>query len=347
MFRRPNARLSALIAMAIVSPLAGCGSDDSNDGALDTSRSGPRLHIVATVPVDAAFSIVATKDELWVLSGGTGIATQVDPATNSVVKEVSLPHPAAYGTLAYGSLWLVSYADSALMELDPSSGQILRTIEKSPGTPLNDPVGITAAAGDLWVVNHHESRLLRINPRTATLISSIHLPGHYAADPVMASGRLWIPLTQEGLVVQVDPTRGRIIGTPTRVATGLCAWASVTETDIWYTSMPAEDFNCRNGTSRLDTTTGAVSPLPTATGRSLYTFARFGSSLWATDQKRTLYQVDESAGTLRPALTFAGKADANHLFTAFGSLWVTRSGMVRYSACKSHSRLHGFDYLLL
>jgi hypothetical protein len=67
-----------------------------------------------------------------------------------------------------------------------------------------------------------------------------------------------------------------------------------------------------------------VSPLASADGKSLYSFTRYAGSLWATDSKRTLYQVDESAGALRPVLTFRGKPDTNHIFTAFGSMWMAR-----------------------
>jgi hypothetical protein len=38
---------------------------------------------------------------------------------------------------------------------------------------------------------------------------------------------------------------------------------------------------------------------------------------------KTVYQVDQHTGSLRVAMTFDSN-DACHLFTAFGSMWMTR-----------------------
>lgn len=132
-------------------------------------------------------------------------------------------------------------------------------------------------------------------------------------------------MTAQGDVRRIDTTTGRIAGRPTHVPTGLCAWESVVGRYLWATSVPFGDFACTNGTSRVDTRSGRVTALPSAEGKSLYTLARYAGSLWATDRHNTVYEVDEDSGALRPAMTLDHK-DANHLFTAFGALWMTRSG---------------------
>lgn len=328
MTRRTRARLAACATLTWIA-LAGCSSDDtSTDGAASVSSGGRALHVVATLDVKGAFSLVPTADRLWVISGGTGEVTQVDPSSNTVSKVVRLPHPAAYATLSHGSLWLVSFFDNALMQVDVQTGRVLRTFERSRSLPLSEPVGIAATGHDLWVVNHVSGRLLRIDARTGRATHTTSLDGHAAGGPVLLDGSLWASLTKEGVVDQVDPTTGEVVGRAIPVDTGLCGWGSVVGTDIWYTSEddPTGVFNCSNGTSRVDATSREVSPLEPAAGMSLYTFTRYAGSLWATDSKRTIYEVDEDTGALRRALTLPGKRDSNHLFTAFGSMWVTRSG---------------------
>ena len=322
-----GALVAPALALALV--LVGCGHDDAG------SRSGPgvsaaeiRLHVVATVHVGGAGTVVPAAHRLWVVSGDTGEVTQVDPSTGSVTKVVSLPHPAAYGALAHGSLWLASMHDSALMEVDAASGTVLRTLERTPARPLDLPAGIAAAGDDLWVMGHDDGTLLRVDARTGTVTRMLSLAGHKAGGPVLAGGSLWVTMTKEGIVYQVDPATGRVVDPPVRVDTGLCVSSSVVGDAIWFTSDedPTGVFRCSNGASRLDATSREVSPLASGEGRSLYSFARYDGSLWATDTTRRVYRVDEHSGVLRVAMTLPGRPDSNRLFTAFGSLWMTRSG---------------------
>jgi len=327
MSRGTRTRLTILLAAALV-PLAGC----SGDNASSTPNAGPATHtpaalvrVVATFHIPAAGNVVATPDRLWVISGGKPEVTQIDPGTITITRQLRLPHPVAYGTVARGSLWLVSYGDNALIELDAGSGKVLRTIDSSPDLPLKEPVGIAATGHDLWVLNHHDSKLLRIDEQTGKLTQTTKLRGDAAAGPFLVGHTLWVEMTAQGIFYRVDPTTGQVVGQPIHVPTGLCAGASIVGRDIWATSIVFGDFACTNGTSRFDTASGEVTPLTSAEGKSLYTFTRYGGRLWATDTHKTLYQVDQQTGTLRPALTFDSK-DANHIFTAFGSLWMTRPG---------------------
>ena len=327
MTRGARGRWTTLLAVVLL-PLVGCSSGGGH-GRANTgppSQSPPtRLHVEATLQVPAAGIVVTTDDRLWVISGGTMVVTQIDPDTNTIVRRVKLPHPAAYGTVERGSLWLVSEGDSAVIELDAESGTIRRTLEGSPALPLNDPVGVAVTGRSVWVLNHRNAKLLRIDEQTGQLVHTTRLPGDAAAGPFLVDHALWVALTAQGNFHQIDIPAGKIVGRPVHVPTGLCAWESVVGQHIWVTSIPFGDFACTNDTSRLDTTSRKVTPLTSAEGESLYTFTRYAGRLWATDMHQTLYQVDQASGTLRPAMTFDNK-DANHLFTAFGSMWMTRSG---------------------
>ena len=129
-------------------------------------------------------------------------------------------------------------------------------------------------------------------------------------------------MTAQGALHQVDPTTGRIVAS-THVPTGLCLWESIVGHDIWATSIEFGDFNCTNGTSRINTASGHVTPMTSARGKGLYTFTRYAHRIWATDVHKTLYQIDPRSGSLRTAMTF-DRTDTSHLYSAFGSLWVTQ-----------------------
>jgi outer membrane protein assembly factor BamB len=326
MKRGTRTRLTILLAAALV-PIAGCSGGNASS-APDTGPASqspsPPLRAEATLHVPAAGNVLTTHDRLWVVSGGRPEVTQVDPETSTITRRITLPHPVAYGTVAHGSLWLVSFGENALIELDAESGKLIRTLESSPDLPLNEPVGIAVTGHDMWVLNHDNSKLLRIDEQTGRLAQITKLRGDAAGGPLLVGQTLWVGMTAQGIFHQVDPTTGKIVSAPIHVRTGLCAGASIVGRDIWATSAPFGDFECTNGTSRFDTTSGEVTPLASAEDKSLYTFARYAGRLWATDMHKTVYQVDQRTGALRPAMTFDNK-DFNHIFAGFGSLWMTRT----------------------
>jgi outer membrane protein assembly factor BamB len=279
-----------------------------------------------TLPANA---LVATPRWLWVLGGPSGVLTKVDPATNTVVKEVQTPHPPGFGTYVDGSLWIASLLDSAVMELDADTGRVRRTIESKAGKPFLRPIGVVATGDDLWVLNHGDpdatvrSSLTRLNARTGRVAGTVDLPGHHAGGPLLAAGQLWMTMTLEGTVVQVDPATGRVVGSPILVDTGTCLSGSVADGDPWYTGLESEDeVPCHNAGRRVDAASAELSPVVYGPGRSLYEFASAGGSIWASDVGHTLYRVDVNSGAITPNLVLDSPSATNRLITAFDSLWV-------------------------
>jgi streptogramin lyase len=331
--QRRDARASLAIGTLLSLLVVGCGGSDhpprqfgSRTSAAAQAATRPALHVVATLTTPPASSLVATPDRLWVLGGPSGVLTQVDPATNSVVRKVRTPHPPGFGTYADGSLWIASLLDSAVMELDAGTGRALRTIESTAGKPFHRPIGVAATGKDLWVLNHGDesvrSTLTRLDPRTGTVLGTTDLPGHHAGGPLVAAGQLWITLTQEGTVVRVDPATGRIVGKPILVDTGTCLSASVADGDPWYTGLEADDGTCHDAARRVDAGSAKLSPVVYGPGKSLVNFASAGGSVWASDIGHTLYHVDTKTGAIRPSLTLDGPDAPNQLLVAFGSIWV-------------------------
>ena len=322
----------AVTVLALLSLLAGCGGSGEPNESTATARPASTtsqanaLHVVASLKLsDGANTMVATPDTLWLLGGPSGVLTKVDPVTNTVVKEVTMPHPPGFGAFA-GSLWIASLLDSAVMELDAHSGRVLRTIESTAGTPFYRPSGVAATGDDLWVLNHGDetvrSTLTHLDARTGEVIGSTDLPGHNAGGPLVAGGQLWITLTAERTVVRVDPATGRVVGSPILVDTGTCRSSSVADGDVWYTGLEADDDSCHDAGRRVDATSADLSPVIYGPGKSLYDFASLGGSVWASDVGRTIYRVDVATGEVRPSLRLGGKEASNRLLSAFDSIWV-------------------------
>lgn len=334
--------MAALALGMVASLLVGCGGSaepeadrpsptTASAGASADSSTARTLHVVATIELTSpANALVATPRWLWVLGGPSGVATKVDPATNTVVKVVHTPHPAGFGTYVDGSLWLASLLDSAVMELDADTGRLKRTIGSKAGKPFMRPIGIAATGDALWVVNHGDSdatvrsSLTRLDAQTGRVLGVTPLPGHHAGGPMVSAGQLWITMTQEGTVVRVDPATGHVVGSPILVDTGTCLSGTVADGDLWYTGLESDDddFPCHNAGRRVDAASAELSPVVYGRGKSLLEFASAGGSIWASDIGHTLYRVNKQSGALRPSLTLDGPTATNRLVTAFGSLWV-------------------------
>ncbi|HEX5088867.1 MAG TPA: hypothetical protein VFV89_13740 [Nocardioides sp.] len=317
-----------LIGITAALALAGCGIGGSGtERSADTARASESpsagAHVVATIDVTSPNQAVVTQTGLWLLGGPSGVITRVDPATNRVTRVVTPPYPVGFGTYAPPFLWVASFMNDVVMQLDAETGQVLRTITRSASAPWDGPVGLASTARDVWVVNHNSPTLIRMDPVTGAVDGITKLPGRKAAGPILAAGSLWVAMIKSNQVVRVDPTTGQVDGAPIHLDTGACAASSGAGDALWYTSIDIEEFGCHDGTRRLDPRTGMVSPIDYGEGLSM--FADLGSEVWASDRDHSLYRVDAATGVLTPAVTLSGGPASNRLVSAFGSLWVLRT----------------------
>ena len=88
---------------------------------------------------------------------------KIDPATGAVVASIPAPGQGSDSGLAWaeGSLWVGQYRDRKILQIDPDSGRVLRTIESNRFV-----TGVTWVDGDLWhgTWEEDESELRRIDP---------------------------------------------------------------------------------------------------------------------------------------------------------------------------------------
>ena len=338
-----------LVGVAAALALASCGMGGSSAGhgpgaAGPSEATSNSAHVVATLEVTSPNQAVVTQTGLWLLGGPSGVITRVDPATNTITSVVTPPYPVGFGTYAPPFLWVASFMNDVVLQLDAETGEVLRTIKRSPSAPWDGPVGLASTGRDLWVVNHNSSTLVRMDPVTGAVDGITRLPGHKPAGPLVAAGALWIAMTKGNMVDRVDPTTGQVDGAPIHLDSGAGAASSGAGDDLWYTSIDVEDFGCHDGTRRLDPRTGTVSSIDYGAGLS--TFADFGAEVWASDRDHTLYRVDVANGTLTPTLSLLGGAASNRLLWAFGSLWVLRAEtnqLVRIDASSSTSAVDADD----
>src|SRR5882757_1786692 len=100
---------------------------------------------------------------------------KIDPATGTVVASIPAPGHGGDSGLAWaeGSLWVGQYRDRKILQIDPETGAILRTIESNRFV-----TGVTWVDGELWhgTWEGDESDLRRVDPRTGEVLERLEMP---------------------------------------------------------------------------------------------------------------------------------------------------------------------------
>jgi glutamine cyclotransferase len=100
---------------------------------------------------------------------------KIDPASGKVVASIAAPGHGADSGLAWaeGSLWVGQYRDRKILQIDPETGAILRTIECNRFV-----TGVTWVDGELWhgTWEGDESEIRRINPQSGAVLERLEMP---------------------------------------------------------------------------------------------------------------------------------------------------------------------------
>jgi glutamine cyclotransferase len=100
---------------------------------------------------------------------------KIDPATGDVLASIPAPGQGRDSGLAWaeGSLWVGQYRDRKIVQIDPETGAILRTIESNRFV-----TGVTWVDGELWhgTWDGDESDIRRIDPASGAVLERLEMP---------------------------------------------------------------------------------------------------------------------------------------------------------------------------
>ncbi len=100
---------------------------------------------------------------------------KIDLATGRVIATIPAPGGGGDSGLAWaeGTLWVGQYRDRLIHQVDPETGEILRTIESNRFV-----TGVTWVDGELWhgTWEGGESELRRVEPHTGEVLEKLEMP---------------------------------------------------------------------------------------------------------------------------------------------------------------------------
>jgi glutamine cyclotransferase len=112
---------------------------------------------------------------------------KIDAKTGRVVATIPAPGKGGDSGLAWaeGTLWVGHYRDRKIHQIDPETGEILRTIESNRFV-----TGVTWVDGELWhgTWEGDESDLRRVDPRTGEVLEKLEMPDGVAVSGLESDG---------------------------------------------------------------------------------------------------------------------------------------------------------------
>lgn len=209
---------------------------DATSGEVTASIRMPgdiSVHITSCCDHHESASVTASETAVWVLLRGDAPAfVEIDPATNTIVRQVPAPAKAWNIRYGLGSLWTVNMVDlgrsEPLVRIDPVDGRELATIQAV------GPMEIAFGFGSLWtaeIVDGNEA-WARYDPATNEPIAEILYPnGFYQTDLAFAGGYVWANEAAAGLA-KIDPSTNRIVARYLEGGGG--GGTAATDTVVWF-----------------------------------------------------------------------------------------------------------------
>ncbi len=163
------------------------------DGELVWAATGPRL--VGLDPESGALRrTLETPADAGSAFDGTHLyqlvesrIDKIDPVDGRVVSSIPAPGEGCGSGLAWaeGFLWVGQYQGRKIHQVDPATGEVLRTLESNRFV-----TGVTWVDGELWhgTWEDEQSELRQIDPQTAEVRQTLRMPAGKIVTGLEAQG---------------------------------------------------------------------------------------------------------------------------------------------------------------
>jgi streptogramin lyase len=199
---------------------------------------------VAILPVTSGKiqALAANGEAVWATDLSAGTVVKINAVTNIVEDRIELPcvsEDICFGShmvIAYGSLWVSTFPDS-LVRIDVVSDAILATIQRCGS---HGGAALAASPSGIWAVG---TDVARIDPGTYDVTVPIGLD-YSQSDPAAqyGEGYVWLVAQMGGVLRQIDPTIGAVIGSPVDPFDGTGSYHRMTvgAGAVWESGSPGE-----------------------------------------------------------------------------------------------------------
>ena len=137
--------------------------------------------------IDVAADAGTAFDGTHLFQIAEDVIRKIDPLTGRVVGSVPAPGKGGDSGLAWaeGALWVGQHRGRRIHQIDPDTGEVLRTIESDRFV-----TGVTWVDGELWhgTWQDEQSDIRRIDPATGEVIESLQMPAGAGVSGLESDG---------------------------------------------------------------------------------------------------------------------------------------------------------------
>jgi glutamine cyclotransferase len=141
-------------------------------------------------------------DRLWVLTGDGSHLAAVDPATNQVASDFELPARCTEVTLAADAVWLACPVDDKVLEVDPTSGEVLLDAD------VADAVVVAVDGDEVWVGTATDT--VRLDPDSGEVLAELGVPAAPEGDVELSPDSIWVR-NGDDFLVRFDRRTGQAV----------------------------------------------------------------------------------------------------------------------------------------
>ncbi|CAN5231674.1 hypothetical protein BH11ACT3_BH11ACT3_25720 [soil metagenome] len=167
---------------------------------------------VVRIPLGSTYvppesSVAVTDESVWVLGvTDQNVLVEIDPSTSSIVR--TIPAPPNSGPLrgGFGSLWVSLPGEGTVQRLDPADGSVIATINVGPR-----PTFMFSGPDAMWVMNAGDGTVSRLDPADNTAQTVPASTGSIDGGDIAAGdGVVWVRTSAE-LAVLIDPDTLKVV----------------------------------------------------------------------------------------------------------------------------------------
>ena len=186
------------------------------------------------VEIRAAGPLATGTGSIWMITDTAGTLARIDPETNAVVAEVSVPAGVTAMTIGMGAIWLTSSADHTVTRVNAATNVVEEAIKVGRG-----PVSVAVGEGSVWTMNGGDGTVSRIDAKTNKVTETIKsgVTGT-SGTIVVGEGSVWLSASGTPLT-RIDPAANRMVQQFSGPGGGSLAiglkslWLGATPTAIW------------------------------------------------------------------------------------------------------------------
>src|SRR5688572_28959047 len=158
------------------------------------------------VEIRAAGPLATGTGSLWMITDTAGTLARIDPETNAVVAEISVPAGVTAMAFGMGAVWVTSSADNTLTRVNAATNVVEEAIKVGRG-----PVSVAVGEGSVWTMNGGDGTVSRIDPKTNKVTETIKSGVAGASGTiVVGEGSVWLSASGTPLT-RIDPAANRMV----------------------------------------------------------------------------------------------------------------------------------------